>query len=1404
MFLKVFIIFALFNTGMPIPLKEGTTGSRCFANGELVKTVNTTLIPSEVCVKDDISIIKSNGEHYKKGDILGAVIKYYRLYQIKDWATCNPILDNHGTFMLLDIDNTGMLIPKMHTCRVECDITLNKDTAEIILNSYRLNHYRISGSMHISGWFKNKIDIPLENTCETIDVTCGLKTMSFHACFHTHKSCIRYFKGSMLPEITIEAMCQNIELIIIGTVIFFGSIFLIILTKTYIVYLFIPIFYPVVKVYAILYNRYFKLCKKCLLAVHPFTNCSTVCICGMAYGNTESLRLHRLCKSCDGYKALPKARKLCKSKVSNIILCACSALIFFSFITPINAECFALEDLPDEFTTCKQQVEEDSKMTKLRIVLDIIIILLGCLTPFMTKILIKAIYVVCPFCGMLHKRRGLKMADGMTNYCLMCICSTDKGLTYHRASTRCYSPTKIKIIYSWLLILLITNALTIIAANDKVDCTNLKDGDIAIEKVSQCIAIHQNYTEAAKSLEDILNEYSIFDQQEKAEIKNADINCKTINKAIEGLSVLETQAFYEQVKSKMCPADVGDITKLNSASNLQWKTLARTYTLALCNEHPHKHICKCMSAFTYCTSTNTDHGGGMKKFYEHKIDNFEHDVKIVLRIIKYMVPGLGSTLLQKIEESRKYSELMHIVGKLLPKAEKNIQMKGVLQFAAQLLTYNVSIVSETPNIVAMSLIKSEGQSITGKLPGAAPLNICTNSKKVICFSPRGISQPYDYIMCEDKLYKWPQDGVYRHNKNSGEACARDTHCISTFEPATRGVERRICKSYETTYADDIYSNAISECIVTKFGTCTVKSSTWPFAVCQGVYYYTSARQHSKTHDITKYCLSSTCQERRYPFRSDYCSNTVWDSTYRTKLNMKHISHPDIENYISALQSDIANDLTTHHFRPTKNLPSIAPTYNGITIQGDKISSGIRNAFIEGKLPAIAGLASGLDVHMPDGTDLFSIIIYVKKISIKSNYQYIYSTGPTVSINVKHNEHCTGKCPESIPSDLNWLTFSREHSSSWGCEEWGCIAINEGCVFGSCQDVIRPEMKIYKRIGSETKEVEVCITTAHETFCNNVDVLQPLISQRIQLDLQSITTTNMPPIIAVKNGKIYTGDINDLGVTAKKCGSVQSTDNGVLGSGNVKFDYICHAFNRKDIIVRRCYENAYESCKFLDMREDLAMVSGTGNEVHMKISNVGTISYKIMLGDFDYDLFTEHASLNLDALKCGGCKSCPDGMHCSFKANTDKIVLCKIISNCVSFLNNIIIDPEQNDYSLKLGCSELIADIEINVCNAKLKARPTLIKQVPKISLASIDESTYIEQHDDRCSTWLCRVRDEGINAILSPIFGKLSYYWMITIYTIIAIISIMILLYVLIPFCKRIKGILEYNERVYQIENKFK
>ncbi|AGU16236.1 M polyprotein [Schmallenberg virus] len=1403
MLLNIVLISNLACLAFALPLKEGTRGSRCFLNGELVKTVNTSKVVSECCVKDDISIIKSNAEHYKSGDRLAAVIKYYRLYQVKDWHSCNPIYDDHGSFMILDIDNTGTLIPKMHTCRVECEIALNKDTGEVILNSYRINHYRISGTMHVSGWFKNKIEIPLENTCESIEVTCGLKTLNFHACFHTHKSCTRYFKGSILPELMIESFCTNLELILLVTFILVGSVMMMILTKTYIVYVFIPIFYPFVKLYAYMYNKYFKLCKNCLLAVHPFTNCPSTCICGMIYTTTESLKLHRMCNNCSGYKALPKTRKLCKSKISNIVLCVITSLIFFSFITPISSQCIDIEKLPDEYITCKRELANIKSLT----IDDTYSFIYSCTCIIVLILLKKAakyiLYCNCSFCGMVHERRGLKIMDNFTNKCLSCVCAENKGLTIHRASEKCLFKFESSYNRTGLIIFMLLLVPTIVMTQEtSINCKNIQSTQLTIEHLSKCMAFYQNKTSSPVVINEIISDASV-DEQEL--IKSLNLNCNVIDRFISESSVIETQVYYEYIKSQLCPLQVHDIFTINSASNIQWKALARSFTSGVCNTNPHKHICRCLESMQMCTSTKTDHAREMSIYYDGHPDRFEHDMKIILNIMRYIVPGLGRVLLDQIKQTKDYQALRHIQGKLSPKSQSNLQLKGFLEFVDFILGANVTIEKTPQTLTTLSLIKGAHRNLDQKDPGPTPILVCKSPQKVVCYSPRGVTHPGDYISCESKMYKWPSLGVYKHNRDQQQACSSDTHCLEMFEPAERTITTKICKVSDMTYSESPYSTGIPSCNVKRFGSCNVRGHQWQIAECSnGLFYYVSAKAHSKTNDITLYCLSANCLDLRYAFRSSSCSDIVWDTSYRNKLTPKSINHPDIENYIAALQSDIANDLTMHYFKPLKNLPAIIPQYKTMTLNGDKVSNGIRNSYIESHIPAINGLSAGINIAMPNGESLFSIIIYVRRVINKASYRFLYETGPTIGINAKHEEVCTGKCPSPIPHQDGWVTFSKERSSNWGCEEWGCLAINDGCLYGSCQDIIRPEYKIYKKSSIEQKDVEVCITMAHESFCSTVDVLQPLISDRIQLDIQTIQMDSMPNIIAVKNGKVYVGDINDLGSTAKKCGSVQLYSEGIIGSGTPKFDYVCHAFNRKDVILRRCFDNSYQSCLLLEQDNTLTIASTSHMEVHKKVSSVGTINYKIMLGDFDYNAYSTQATVTIDEIRCGGCYGCPEGMACALKLSTNTIGSCSIKSNCDTYIKIIAVDPMQSEYSIKLNCPLATETVSVSVCSASAYTKPSISKNQPKIVLNSLDETSYIEQHDKKCSTWLCRVYEEGISVIFQPLFGNLSFYWRLTIYIIISLIMLILFLYILIPLCKRLKGLLEYNERIYQMENKFK
>ncbi|CCG93496.1 M polyprotein [Orthobunyavirus simbuense] len=1391
-----------------LPLREGTTGSRCFSNGDLVKTINTSTVVSEVCLKDDISLIKSIGEHYKVGNQLAAVLKYFRLYQVKDWHTCNPILDEHGTFMIMNVQEDGLLMPKMHTCRVECDISVNKETGEIVLHSYRLNHYRIAGTIQQAGWFKNKIEIPLENTCENIEITCGLKTMNVHACFRQHKSCTRYFKGSLMPELMIESICTNIELILLTTFILVSSIIMMILTKTYIVYILIPLFYPFVKVYGIIYNKYFKLCKKCLLAVHPFSDCPTTCICGMVYNNTESLKLHRLCSNCTGYRALTKSRRLCKSKGWNIFLCICFGLIFFSFITPVQSECFKFEDLTQEFKSClseNAQIKE-RESNNIKTIIAVLVILL---TLMAFKIPIVNVYQMititkCKFCGMLHYKKNLKVGEGYTNKCLFCICSEDKGLVAHTARESCkyYSTKNIDKVFTILLIVILVILIKPIYGTS-TDCREFRVDEPTIEQISKCLAIYQNKTSSDRK-EQVIESLKQYATKEEIESLNIPDDYEELNTKIEQFTVLEGKIFLEYYKSQTLSEDVNGIKILNDPQNIKWKMYIKHRTMNLCMPHSYKYICRCIHSFKYCSSTATDHESEITTYYRDKAAEYTHDLNLLLDAIKYAVPGLGASILDQIKKDKDYDNIPHITGKLQVYAKNNIHLLGILKFIDHMRSLSVTGLQKgSARLKTIKSISSE-PVLRANTVGESPITSCYQAKKATCVSPKGVGTPNQYLLCQSKLYLWPMDGVYVSNRNPSEHCADDTHCHIPINPPKDDISKKVCREHNIETNTDIYSKSVTECSVEKFGTCNVKSVTWQIAVCNGVYYYTSARQHAKGHDITSYCLTASCTEARYPFRKRLCTQTVWDTTYRDKVHIKKLSHTNIENYIAAIQSELSNDLSTHSYRPLKNLPKVIPTYKSISIQGDESKTGVRNAFVKSSLPAITGVSTGLNVKFKDGSELFSLVVFVKKIIVKATYRHIYTTGPTVGINTKHNEICTGTCPKTIPGEKNWLTFSKEHTSNWGCEEWGCLAIGAGCLYGSCQDILKPELRVYKKVGTETREVEVCITMPHETFCNLVDVLQPLISERVQISLETVDVKQLPTLIGIKNGKVLVGDINDLGNTAKKCGSVQITSDSVIGSGTPKFDYICHAAQRKDVIVRRCYDNAYDSCRFLQEDPNYNIAQGTATELHLKTANIGQIDFKVMLGDFDYDVVSRDSTVIINSIKCAGCSDCVEEMACALNIQAESSTTCKVTSNCELYMDRIILDPAVNDYSLKLSCKKDIKIIKVAVCKSASETIPILKQSSVKLDLTSLDESAYIQEHDKKCGTWLCRVKEEGLSIIFEPIFGKISYYWKIFIAVTSAIIGLLALVYICFPVCKRLKGLLEQNERIYQMETKFK
>ncbi|AXM42968.1 polyprotein [Northway virus] len=1414
--------------------------TRCFHGGQLIAEAKSQTSISEFCLKDDVSMIKSEVTYTKNDTGIFGHSKVYRSWTIKDWKLCNPVPTVGGSINVIEVTADLSLSTKAYVCSRDCTITIDKEGAQIVFQTDKLNHFEVSGTTLSSGWFKTKASVTLDRTCEHIKVTCGKKTLQFHACFKHHMSCIRFFHNTILPGSMVASMCQNIELIIILGLTLIIFILMAILTKTYICYLLMPIFMPIAYAYGWAYNKSCKKCHCCGLAYHPFTNCGSHCVCGLKFEASDRMRIHRESGLCQGYKSLRVARLLCKSKGSSLVISILLSMLILSFVTPIEGTLtnypesrrYTLEEIADvvEGIIAEQDLKEYIVFYT-SLFGSLILLLAFILSVTLTKVLdllAKTNVIYCEECSMYHPRKGIKYNGDFTNKCGFCTCDEQEdveGVIIHKVSKKCtyrYQVKWAKIIMIIVVILLMAqNTILIVAA--ETDCWTKKS--LELDCIGPLLNIGSCSGKEARTYETEVKKLVSQSKVTHIDAEHISILGATIDSAIKSIRAQKTYATMHLLETVflMKNCDYYTVFEHNSGySQAKWRLIAKTNHFDICSRHSAHHFCRCINDETKCQNGNWDFAGEMNNTYSTKKDFYRHDLDLFYTIFENAFPGSTESLFYHLLQTKNTTGASRILEKLSTKFGNNNMFVGIWKFGQYLLT--LPYVNETElspsrqstiltNSNSLSRSTGRQESLSSAIPGPNTKE-CSNARDVGCISPRFGIPIGNLTACGEspsyKIYKTPEK-LYKSN-NKGEIwCSDDVHCLKNFEPATEEIVNRIkqmtCFLTDVSTKTDIFSIATSTCRMVDKGVCTVNDAKWNILKCDsGLFYFTDQREGQDTgNDFGEYCISHSCNTERFPINPDILKDCTWEYHSRKSKYISTISLESLDEFRRAMSDKLSHTLMIYNFKPTANLPHIKPTYKFITANGIENSDGLDSAYIVSSIPALGGMSVGYNVQTKDNFPLLDIIVFIKSAVIRTTYNHIYDTGPTIGINTQHDEHCTGACPTQIPHKDNWLTFSQERTSRWGCEEFGCLAINTGCVFGSCQDIIHPETKVYRKAMEEEVILTVCVTFPGNTYCTEINAIEPKITDEIELQFKTVDTKTLPNILAVQNHKLYSGQINDLGSFSQGCGNVQKTNQSILGTGTAKFDYVCHGASRKDIIVRRCYNNNHDSCKLL--KEETSLIFADNHET-LVVANtkhlIGELQFKIMLGDIRYKSFAESPELEIDA-KCVGCPSCFESYSCNFQIITNIDTVCSVSGPCTLFHNRLIITATKQSYGIKMSCPTKPEGTEtFEICNKQYKIFFTTIDKNDKIEINTGDQTSYIYEKDNRCKTWLCRVRDEGISVLFEPLRAFFGSYFSIIFYAVVGIIILFLAVYIFLPMIFKLRDMLKKNEYLYLQESKHK
>ncbi|AHL27167.1 envelope glycoprotein precursor [Khurdun virus] len=502
-----------------------------------------------------------------------------------------------------------------------------------------------------------------------------------------------------------------------------------------------------------------------------------------------------------------------------------------------------------------------------------------------------------------------------------------------------------------------------------------------------------------------------------------------------------------------------------------------------------------------------------------------------------------------------------------------------------------------------------------------------------------------------------------------------------------------------------------------------------------------------------------------------------------------------DEYIHKVLHNTGKYFLTAGFEPVEGMIDHTATTIASSIQGEDTGSEIKGSYIEFPMKVLSGIAHKIKISKED-KHLFDLFVRIVYSNVTAPYNHIYSTGPTETVNVVVHEKCTGECPRfTLPRGM--LPFKFSKTSNWGCEDWGCLAIQEGCIWGGCSDVLSHEKtwEVYKKVLTETDTAafRICVYFGGRGYCKVLTAVDNIISDTISITFNSKDWKYLPEIIAVDNiGHVRVGAINDLSDFSKRCGDAKiiNTDDGLrtITKGEPVANFKCHSASAHEVVINKCGENSFDLCNLLEKYYPKTAFF-EHSALTKTVANLGSATIKLNLGDVKYTMEEEDISIDGTCL-CSGCMNCPQGVLCNLKVVASVSGTCTISSTeCPTHLQRTQITAGSTSFDFTCMPRRSTTLIPILLCKRPFKCSAKIITTNHVAEIIGHDNMVTVEESDKECNDWFCKAYNE-----VSGWFNGLSKYGQIALWIFIAILVIGLIYLVLIPFISRInKYITEKN-----------
>ncbi|AWV56687.1 envelope glycoprotein [Tomato necrotic ring virus] len=382
------------------------------------------------------------------------------------------------------------------------------------------------------------------------------------------------------------------------------------------------------------------------------------------------------------------------------------------------------------------------------------------------------------------------------------------------------------------------------------------------------------------------------------------------------------------------------------------------------------------------------------------------------------------------------------------------------------------------------------------------------------------------------------------------------------------------------------------------------------------------------------------------------------------------------------------------------------------------------------------LLSSDDSHSP-----IEFMVYVKSVGVEYKIKYKYSTAKVDTTVSDYLVTCTGKCEEcwNQKHKAGALDFCVTPTSWWGCEELGCLAINEGAICGHCTNIydLSTLVNIYQVLESHVS-AEICIKTVDGYSCKTYTDKVPIQTDYYQLDM-SIDLHNDYMSIGklfayTKQQKILTGSIADLGdFSSSAFGHPQITSDGTPLSLPSKlnqndFSWSCTAIGEKKINIKQCGLHTYNMIYVLSASSDKTYLKESEGLLYMtKNFLVGKLKIVTDMPKEMYKKVPSKPVISESKVSCSGCLQCAMGVECNLTYTSDTTFSSEISIDSCSFQSSQIgTFTGYNTKKIKAFCSSKIEDKTMKFIP---EDQSELTVEMPIDEFSQIDQDTIISFDD---------------------------------------------------------------------------